>query len=146
MATDTKAAKESAKPAAEDDDLTGSEAPLLDHLIELRKRLIRALIVLFVLLIGCFFVAEQIFDILVQPYRSVVPVEQLDNFRLIYTAPQEFFFTQIKLDDLACSLLFGAGFQILQLFRLADIGTVADHFTVVIFFQPGDNDRCVQST
>ena len=77
-----------------DDELAGSEAPLLDHLIELRKRLIRSVIVLFVLLIACFFVAGPIFDILVQPYRDAVaptPVE------LIYTAPQEFFFTQLSL-------------------------------------------------
>ena len=76
------------------DELAGSEAPLLDHLIELRKRLIRSVIVLFVLLIACFFVAGPIFDILVQPYRDAVaptPVE------LIYTAPQEFFFTQMSL-------------------------------------------------
>jgi sec-independent protein translocase protein TatC len=84
-----------------EDELAGSEAPLLDHLIELRKRLIRSIIVLLVLLIGCFFVAGPIFDILVQPYREAVfpqPVE------LIYTAPQEFFFTQLSL------ALFGALF------------------------------------
>ena len=82
-----------AGPAPEDE-LAGSEAPLLDHLIELRKRLIRSCIVLFALLIACFFVAGPIFDILVQPYRDAVaptPVE------LIYTAPQEFFFTQLSL-------------------------------------------------
>ena len=81
-------------PATTDDELAGSEAPLLDHLIELRKRLIRSLLVLMVLLIACFFVAGPIFDILVQPYRDAVaplPVE------LIYTAPQEFFFTQLSL-------------------------------------------------
>ncbi len=55
------------------------------------------MIVLFVLLIGCFFVAETIFDVLVQPYRSVVPLDELENFRLIYTAPQEYFFTQLSL-------------------------------------------------
>lgn len=90
-------AKQLPPPADQEDELQGSEAPLLDHLIELRKRLIRSVIVLFVLLIACFFVAEQIFDILVQPYRSVVPIDQLDNFRLIYTAPQEYFFTQLSL-------------------------------------------------
>lgn len=89
--------KQVAEASGEDEDLKGSEAPLLEHLIELRKRLIRSVIVLFVLLIGCFFVAETIFDILVQPYRSVVPIEELDNFRLIYTAPQEYFFTQLSL-------------------------------------------------
>jgi sec-independent protein translocase protein TatC len=77
-----------------EDELAGSEAPLLDHLVELRKRLIRSVIVLFALLIACFFIAGPIFDILVQPYRDAVaptPVE------LIYTAPQEFFFTQLSL-------------------------------------------------
>jgi sec-independent protein translocase protein TatC len=81
-------------PANPEDELAGSEAPLLDHLIELRKRLIRSLLVLMALLIACFFVAGPIFDILVQPYRDAVaptPVE------LIYTAPQEFFFTQLSL-------------------------------------------------
>ena len=82
------------KPKDDEDELAGTEAPLIDHLIELRKRLIRSVIVIFVLLIGCFFIAGPIFDILVQPYREAVaptPVE------LIYTAPQEFFFTQLSL-------------------------------------------------
>lgn len=79
---------------ADEDELAGSEAPLLDHLIELRKRLIRSLIVLFILLIACFLVASQIFDILLEPYRSVAPVPE--DVRLIYTAPQEFFFTQLS--------------------------------------------------
>ena len=81
-------------PATAEDELAGSEAPLLDHLIELRKRLIRSLLVIFGLLILCFFFAGTIFDVLVQPYREAVaptPVE------LIYTAPQEFFLTQLSL-------------------------------------------------
>jgi sec-independent protein translocase protein TatC len=88
------------QPEEPEDELAGSEAPLLDHLIELRKRLIRSMVVILVLLIVCFFFASQIFDILVQPYRMVAtqPVE------LIYTAPQEYFFTQLSL------ALFGALF------------------------------------
>jgi sec-independent protein translocase protein TatC len=84
-------------PVESEDELAGSEAPLLDHLIELRKRLIRALIVIFLLLIACFFFASQIFDILLVPYRSIVPPDQVENFHLIYTAPQEYFFTQLSL-------------------------------------------------
>lgn len=98
MAEQTKleAPKDASKPAPEttEDELAGSEAPLLDHLIELRKRMIRSLLVIFGLLIACFFFAGTIFDVLVQPYREAVapaPVE------LIYTAPQEFFFTQLSL-------------------------------------------------
>jgi len=82
-------------PKTEDDELAGSEAPLLDHLIELRKRLIRSLLVIAGLLIVCFFFASSIFDVLLQPYRSVVPVPA--DLQLIYTAPQEYFFTQLSL-------------------------------------------------
>src|SRR5215213_10360769 len=95
------------KTTKSDDELAGSEAPLIDHLIELRKRLIRALIVLFVLLVGCFFIAGPIFNILVDPYKSTylhMFPEKAEEFRLIYTAPQEYFFTQLSL------ALFGALF------------------------------------
>jgi|APHig6443717497_1056834.scaffolds.fasta_scaffold1408177_1 hypothetical protein len=40
------------------------------------------------------------------------------------------FFMQVKLNDLAGALLFGAGFQIIQFFGLTDIGAIANHFTV----------------
>ncbi len=81
-------------PKTEPDELAGSEAPLLDHLIELRKRLIRSLLVIFGLLIACFFFAGTIFNVLVQPYREAVAPAPVD---MIYTAPQEFFFTQLSL-------------------------------------------------
>lgn len=92
-----------AGPAAEDE-LAGSEAPLLDHLIELRKRLIRALVVLFGLLIIFFFVSQGILEFLIEPYRqaylAVIPhgAQQVipEDFKLIYTAPQELFFTQLN--------------------------------------------------
>ncbi len=80
---------------AEVDELAGSEAPLLDHLIELRKRLIHSAIALVVLMIVCFLFAGQIFDILLNPYRAIYP--NPGEMELIYTAPQEFFFTQLNL-------------------------------------------------
>ncbi|CDP53627.1 twin-arginine translocase subunit TatC [Paradevosia shaoguanensis] len=85
-----------------EDELAGSEAPLLDHLIELRKRLIYCAIAIVVLTIGCFLFAGQIFDLLLVPYRRAVA--NPDELQLIYTAPQEFFFTQLNL------ALFGALF------------------------------------
>ena len=91
-------------PVTDKDELAGSEAPLLDHLIELRTRLIRAMLVIVGLMIVCFFFAKNIFDLMLIPYRSVVPAEQLADFHLIYTAPQEYFFTQLSL------ALFGAVF------------------------------------
>ncbi len=93
MATDTKAL-----PPKEDDELKGSEAPLLDHLIELRKRLIYSLAAIVVFFILCFIVAKPIYDILVLPFIWA------GGTNMIYTAPQEFFFTQMNV------ALFGALF------------------------------------
>lgn len=81
--------------AEPEDELAGSEAPLLDHLIELRKRLINCAIAIVVLLVICFIFAGQIFDILLNPYRSIY--SDPGQMELIYTAPQEFFFTQLNL-------------------------------------------------
>ncbi len=85
-----------------DDELAGSEAPLMEHLIELRKRLIYSAVAVVVLMMGCFIFAGQIFDLLLVPYRSVYA--NPGDLELIYTAPQEFFFTQLNI------ALFGALF------------------------------------
>ncbi|WP_236020788.1 twin-arginine translocase subunit TatC [Devosia sediminis] len=81
--------------AEPEDELAGSEAPLLEHLTELRKRLIHSAIAIVVLMIVCFLFAGQIFDILLNPYRSIYA--DPGDMELIYTAPQEFFFTQVNL-------------------------------------------------
>jgi sec-independent protein translocase protein TatC len=82
-----------------DDEIESSSAPLLDHLIELRSRLIRALIGFFVAFLLCFFFARELFNLLVIPFQWATEWAGLDpnSVDLIYTAPQEFFFTQIKL-------------------------------------------------
>ncbi len=77
------------------------KAPLMDHLIELRSRLIKALLGFFVAFIICFFFAKQIFNVLVRPFIWEAGPE---NSKFIYTALLEYFLTQLKL------ALFGAGF------------------------------------
>ncbi|MGV3575585.1 MAG: twin-arginine translocase subunit TatC [Devosia sp.] len=84
------------KPEVEDE-LAGSEAPLLEHLIELRKRLINCAIAVVVLMVGCFLVSKNIFDILLVPYRGVYANDPTHTIELIYTAPQELFFTELNL-------------------------------------------------
>ncbi|HEV7293161.1 twin-arginine translocase subunit TatC [Devosia sp. RR2S18] len=83
------------KSTEPEDELAGSEAPLLEHLVELRKRLIYSAIAIVVLMAGCFIFAGQIFDLLLVPYRRVF--DNPGDLELIYTAPQEFFFTQLNL-------------------------------------------------
>ena len=72
--------------------------PLIEHLIELRRRLIWAVVAFFAAFLVCFYFAQPLFNMLVIPYRTAVIWAGLDvkNAELIYTAPQEFFFTQIK--------------------------------------------------
>ncbi len=83
------------------EDIEASKAPLMDHLIELRSRLIKALLGFGIAFIFCFFFAKQIFNVLVWPY---VWVAGAANSKFIYTALLEYFITQLKL------ALFGAGF------------------------------------
>jgi sec-independent protein translocase protein TatC len=80
---------------AERDTISASDAPLLDHLVELRTRLLWVLGVFGVTLSVCLFFAGEIFALLLWPFEQAAgPAAPLE---LIYTAPHEFFFTQIKL-------------------------------------------------
>lgn len=79
------------KSAEPVDELAGSEAPLMEHLIELRKRLIYSAVALVVLMIVCFIFASELYDLLLQPYLRAVP-----GTKLITTAPQEQFFTYLN--------------------------------------------------
>lgn len=90
------------KLPAPEDELAGSEAPLLDHLIELRTRLIRSIVVVFCLLIACFFVAKPIYEILLEPYRLAVAPEKVE---VIFTSPPEWFFTQLNVAFFAALLI-----------------------------------------
>ncbi|MCY6380586.1 twin-arginine translocase subunit TatC [Hoeflea prorocentri] len=69
------------------------------HLIELRQRLLWAVGAFFVAFLVCFFFAKQLFNLLVIPFSWAVEWAGLEDrqIELIYTAPQEFFFTQIKI-------------------------------------------------
>ncbi|MQX50674.1 twin-arginine translocase subunit TatC [Sinorhizobium medicae] len=72
--------------------------PLIEHLIELRTRLMWAVGAFFGAFLVCFYFAKQLFNLLVLPFKWAVSWAGLShrNVELIYTAPQEFFFTQIK--------------------------------------------------
>ena len=74
-------------------DIDDSKAPLLEHLVELRSRLIRSVVAILVLFVACFFVAEDIYIFLVQPLADVFDRE---GARLIYTDLTEVLFTYVK--------------------------------------------------
>lgn len=70
-----------------------SRAPLMDHLIELRGRLIRSVIALLVAFAVCFYFAEHIFSFLVQP---LVRAFGEGEGRLVYTKLYEAFFVEVR--------------------------------------------------
>jgi sec-independent protein translocase protein TatC len=83
------------------EDIESTKAPLLEHLIELRSRLIKALLAFGVMFALCFYFARDIYNVLVWPFVYVAGPE---NSKFIYTALLEYFITQLKL------AMFGAAF------------------------------------
>ena len=71
------------------------QASFIDHLIELRSRLFKSIIYLFIFFIICYFFSENIYSFLVQPYANAVEGDE-NNRRLIYTALHETFITYLK--------------------------------------------------
>ena len=84
-----------ANARAGQEDIEASRAPLIEHLVELRSRIIKAVIAFFVMTIACFSVAKHIYSILVYPY--VWAAGGPEKAPLIYTHPLEYFFVQLKL-------------------------------------------------
>jgi sec-independent protein translocase protein TatC len=94
---------EEAKRRREEDEkeIEASKAPLIEHLIELRSRLIKAIAAFAVMFVVCFFFAKQIYNVLVWPFVLVAGEE---HSKFIYTALLEYFVTQLKL------AMFGAAY------------------------------------
>lgn len=78
---------------------------LIDHLIELRKRLLYCLVAVVLLFFVCYFFAANIYGFLVQPLADVLNETGNPNRRLIYTALQEAFFTYLKVAVFAALFL-----------------------------------------
>jgi len=83
------------------EDIDASKAPLMYHLIELRARLIKALVAFGLTFVLCFFLAGDIYNILIKPFAWIAGAE---HTKFIYTALLEYFWTKLKL------AMFGAAF------------------------------------
>src|SRR4051794_18313169 len=108
-------------------DIDESKQPLLEHLIELRRRLLYCLVTLVLTFFLCFAFAKDIFAVLVQPLLRA------GQGKLIYTDIFEAFFVQVKVALFAALML---SFPILatQLWRFVAPGMYAKEKKAVLPF------------
>ena len=85
---------ETSGDALGEEEIEKTRMPLVEHLSELRKRLLYSLAVFVVLFLACFYFADIFFNFLVEPLARIW--EGQEGRRLIYTALHEKFFTNIK--------------------------------------------------
>ena len=113
----------------ESENLDDNKLPLLQHLIELRKRLVKSLILISILFIISYIFADTIYNFLVQPYANAVEGEE--GRRLIFTALHETFFTYLKV-ALFASLFLSLPYVLTQVWIFMAPGLYKNEKMVVI--------------
>lgn len=88
-----------------EEELDDKKMPLLEHLVELRRRLLWSLVSIIILFFICYFFAEAIYGFLVQPLADALHDRGEENRRLIFTALHEAFFTYVKVSAFAAMFL-----------------------------------------
>lgn len=95
LATDKKS------PLNDDEEIEASRAPLMDHLIELRDRLMRSLLFVIIGVVICFFFADKLFLFLVQPFQTAMAAVDPDaagqSVELINTGAFGFFSVKMQI-------------------------------------------------
>lgn len=79
------------------DEIDDSSAPLVEHLAELRNRLIWSAVAFIVAMVLCFVVADPILRFLLKPIEGAMRALGNPNPVMQYTAPQEYFFTLVRI-------------------------------------------------
>jgi|TARA_B110000977_G_scaffold101314_1_gene132801 sec-independent protein translocase protein TatC len=106
-----------------------NKLPLLVHLVELRTRLIKTMIMIAVFFVIFYFFADSIYNFLVQPYANAVAGEE--GRRLIFTALHETFFTYLRV-ALFASLFVSLPFLMVQLWIFVAPGLYKNEKSVVM--------------
>ena len=87
-----------------EEDLDDKGAPLIEHLAELRTRLIKSVLAFVVAMVACFTIATPIFNFLTAPLCSAL-ADRGQDCDLIFISPQEGFFVAIKVSLLGGFML-----------------------------------------
>lgn len=93
------------EPVSEEDEVASSAAPLIDHLTELRERLIISIGAIAIGFAVCFMFSKQIFDVLIIPFVDAVGAVNAGKDPTLYFAPLELFFTRVRLSVFAAVIV-----------------------------------------
>ena len=115
--------------SSKDNELNKDKQPLLEHLIELRSRIIKTMIMIIVFFIFFYIFADNIYNFLVKPYANAVAGEE--GRRLIFTALHETFFTYVRVAIFA-SLFVSLPFLLIQLWIFIAPGLYKNEKNVVL--------------
>jgi len=96
-------------------DEKNKKSSFVSHLTELRSRLLKSIIYLFIFFIICYFYAENIYSFLLSPYASAVQNDEI-NRRMIFTALHETFITYLKVAFFT-AMFVGSPFVLIQLWK-----------------------------
>lgn len=88
----------------DNDEINDKEMPLLEHLAELRKRLIWSALAFIIAFIGCYHFAPKIYEFLAAPLAHALEARG-EKPELIYTALYEAFFTYVKVSVFAAAFI-----------------------------------------
>lgn len=104
-----------------DSEVESSSAPLIEHLTELRSRILKSLAAFIVAMIFCFSFGSAILDFLLIPIENAMRSLGNPNPVMQYTAPQEYFFTLVRISMVGGLVL---GFPVIgfQLWRFVAPG------------------------
>ena len=80
------------------------QSSFVEHLTELRSRLVKSIIYLFIFFVICYFFAENIYSFLLAPYAEAVKDDEI-NRRMIFTALHETFITYLKVAFIAAMFI-----------------------------------------
>ena len=112
-----------------DESNNSDKQTLVQHLTELRSRLIKSLVLIFIVFVIAYIFADNIYDFLVQPYADAVAGES--GRRLIFTALHETFFTYLKV-ALFASIFISLPFILMQIWIFVAPGLYKNEKSVVI--------------
>ena len=97
-----------------------NKSSFVEHLSELRSRLVRSIIYLFVFFLVCYFFAENIYSFLVAPYAEAVKDDDSGR-RMIFTALHETFITYLKVAFFA-AMFFASPIILTQIWKFVAPG------------------------